>query len=263
MKFKFTLLSLLFSATGFSQNISTEAPSVSASAVTVPQGFLQAELSAGFGIDNDGTGTIIQSSEAPYLLLRYGWKDRLEFRLQNRTTFDRINNVNQYRYQQLAIGAKYAILPNDSKTNLALIVDISPYAGSWHAQQGVATLAFSSVLGNNSSIGANLGYSNFNSRFESGNAAFSAQSLLGSVVYSYSFFNRLTAFGEFFYSYSKSNFGNGVLILMGDSYGVDFGLQFLLREHIQLDWASGFSLTNKEQFHSLGFNIYFDTNKKK
>ncbi len=263
MKFELTFVSLLLSATGFSQNISTEAPSVSASAVTVPQGFLQGELSAGFDIDKDGAGTIIQSAEAPYLLLRYGWKKRLELRMQNRTGLSRVNTALQYRYREFSLGAKYAILPNEGRTNLAVIVDVSPFGGTWRSQRGSATLAFSQAIGENSTLGANAGYSIYATNLFDDNGSIINQSILGSGVYSYSFLDRFTAFGEFFYSFTHTDFDAGTLVLKNDAYGIDFGLQFLLRKNIQLDWVSGFSLTSKDQFHSLGFNIYLDTRKKK
>lgn len=258
MKIKITLMSLLLSATGFSQSISTEAPSVSASAVTIPQGFLQGEFSAGFDINNDGPSTSVQSSELPFLLTRYGLTDRWELRTQHRTQFTRINGINNYQYTSFGVGVKYSILPNDGNTNLAIIANYSPYNGIWRAQQGDATLAFSQAITEKHSVGGNVGYARLAVTAEGFGVISRQNSYQASAYYSFNFAEKFTAFGEFYYQYAEfSSMGNEVT--SGDAYGIDFGLQYLLRENIQLDWVSGFSLSNAYQFHSLGFNIYFDT----
>jgi len=251
----------LLVATGFSQSISTEAPSVSASAVTMPKGFLQGELSGGFGIDNEFDTTLISSSEAPFLLLRYGLTDRFELRLQNHTSLSKLGDQFNYRLRQIGIGAKYAILPNDGNTNLAVIGTFSPRtANTWDAQQYDLTLAFSQSIGDNGSLGVNSGYGLFNSSAFGKEIVWRNHSIPASIVYSHQFFDRLTAFGEFYNSYGRSNFAG--FKSQGTNYGIDFGLQFLLTERIQIDWASGFNLNYRSQFHSIGLNIYFDTNKK-
>lgn len=258
MNCKFIVLSLLFSATGFSQTISTEAPSVSASAVTIPKGFLQAEVSAGFGINNDAPSSAIRSNELPFLLTRYGISDRWEFRTQHRTQFTRFNGINNYQYTSFGVGVKYSILPNEGRTNLAVIANYTPFNGIWRAQQGDVTLAFSQELFEKHALGGNIGYGLFGI-FAEGFGVFSVlNSLPASAYYSWNFIDKWTGFGEFYYQYSQLKL-NDIEEFSGNGYGIDFGLQFLLREHIQLDWVSGFNLTNKEQFHSLGFNIYFKT----
>ena len=260
MKLKTFILSLLLPAAGFSQSISTEAPSVSASAVTIPQGFLQAELSAGFEINNDGPSSSVWSNELPFLLTRYGLSDRLEIRTQHRTRFTRTNGINNYQYTSFGVGVKYSILPNDGTTNLAVIANYSPFNGIWRAQQGDVTLALSQALMDKHSIGGNIGYSRFGISAE-GFGVFSVQnSFQASAYYSWNFADKWTAFGEFYYQFSELT-TNGVEEFSGSGYGIDFGLQYLLRENIQLDWVSGFNLDSRTQFHSLGFNIYFDTKK--
>ncbi|MDB2656484.1 transporter [Crocinitomicaceae bacterium] len=261
MKIKLTIVSLLLSATGFSQYISTEAPSVSASAITVPQGFLQGELSGGFDIDNNGPEADVRSNELPFLLLRYGISERWELRMRHNTSFTRNNGIGNYRSTDFGVGAKYAILPNDSNTNLAIIGNFSPYAGVSNSIGADATLAFSHAFNDQHSIGANVGYSLFQIDFEFENLVTRNHSLLTSAVYSWQFLDNWTAFGEFFFRHSQLIFEDFEIDPV-QSYGIDFGLQFLLTERIQLDWVSGFSLTSKNQFHSIGFNIYFDTKKK-
>lgn len=260
MKIQITLISLLLSAAGFSQNISTEAPSVSASAVTIPKGQLQGEFSAGFDVNNEGTETYFQSSELPFLLTRYALSDRWEYRTQHGTQFTSINGINNYQYTSFGVGVKYSILPNDGNTNLAVIANYSPFNGIWRAQQGDLTLAFSQVLSESNSIGGNLGYSRFAVTAEGFGVISNQNSYLASAYYSFNFADKWTAFGEFFYRYSEFS-SMGSEVLTGDTYGIDFGLQYLLCENIQLDWVSGFNLSNSFQFHSLGFNIYFNTNK--
>ncbi len=254
-------MSLLLTATGFSQSISTEAPSVSASAVTIPKGHLQGEFSAGIDINNDGPSKFVQSSELPFLLTRYGITDRWEFRTQHSTQFTRINGINNYQYTSFGVGAKYSILPNDGNTNLAVIVNYSPYNGIWRAQQGDITFAFSQAFKEKHSIGGNVGYSRFAVTAEGFGVISRSNSFQGSAYYSLNFAERWTAFGEFYAGYSELS-SNNFDVLESHNYGIDFGAQFLLRENIQLDWVSGFSLSNAFQFHSLGFNIYFNTNKK-
>jgi hypothetical protein len=253
-------LSLLLCVTGFSQSISTEAPSISASAVTVPKGFLQGEFSAGIDISNDGPTTFIQSPELPYLLTRYGLTDRWEIRTQHSTRFTRTNGINNYQYTSFGVGAKYSILPNDGNTNLAVIANYSPFNGIWRAQQGDVTLAFSQTLLEKHSVGANIGYARFAITAEGFGVISNQNTFLSSAYYSFNFLDKWTAFGEFYYQQSQfSSIGDD--LFNSSAYGIDFGLQYLIRENIQLDWASGFNLSNAYQFHSLGFNIYFDTNK--
>lgn len=261
MKIKITAISLLFFATGFSQSISTEAPSVSASAVTIPKGFLQGEFSAGFDINKGGANTLVKSGELPFLLTRYGLTDRWEVRTQHRTRFTKTNGISNYQYTSFGVGIKYSILPNDGNTNLAVIVNYAPFNGIWRAQQGDITLAFSQALYEKHAIGGNVGYSRF-AVTAAGFGVISLQTAFpASAYYSFNFAEKWTAFGEFYYQYTNFS-ANGYQVSSGDSYGIDFGLQYLLRENIQLDWVSGFNLTNPYQFHSLGFNIYFDTNQK-
>ncbi|MCR9172660.1 MAG: transporter [bacterium] len=261
MKLNIIIISLLLSATGFSQSISTEAPSVSASAVTVPSGFLQGELSTQVSIQDNGTNPDAQFDQLPFLLVRYGITERLELRLEQNTSLNRFNGNTSYRMNHLGIGAKYSILPNDGNTNLAAIARYSPYNGGWDGNQGDITLAFSHVFLERHSVGANLGYSLFRLNPGEPNPITTMYAIPFSAVYSFQFADNWTAFGEVFGNYNELTVGD-VSIFSGDNYGVDFGLQFLLRENIQLDWVSGFGLTSKYQFHSLGFNIYFDTKKK-
>lgn len=260
MKLKLFILSLLLPAAGFCQSISTEAPSVSASAVTVPKGFLQGELSGGISINRENDNTVISSGEAPFLLARYGLSDRWEVRLQNSTTvFKALDKVN-YNYSQFGIGVKYAILPNDGNTNLAVIGTFSPFVNDWKSQLGDLTFAVSQTIGENGSLGGNVGYSIFSSNSIGENIDWVSQTIRGSVVYSHQLMKKLTGFGEFFSSLTQTNLGGSDL--SSESFGIDFGLQYLLKENIQLDWVSGFYLNSRNQFHSLGFNVYFDTKKK-
>jgi hypothetical protein len=260
MKIRISVLGLLLSVTGFSQSISTEAPSISASAVTIPKGILQGELSAGFDVNNNGQNISIQSNELPYLLTRYGLTDRWELRTQHRTQFRRNNGINNYQYVSFGVGAKYAILPNGGSTNLALILNYTPFNGIWRAQQGDLTLAFSHSFSEKHSIGGNLGYARFAVTAEGFGIISRQISYPASAYYSFNFTENWTAFGEFYYQYTESS-SMGANVSDNSTYGIDFGLQFLLKENIQLDWVSGFSLSNNSQFHSLGFNIYFDTIK--
>lgn len=197
MKIQITLISLLLSAAGLSQNISTEAPSVSASAVTIPKGQLQGEFSAGFDVNNEGPETYFQSSELPFLLTRYALTDRWEFRTQHGTQFTSINGINNYQYTSFGVGVKYSILPNDGNTNLAVIANYSPFNGIWRAQQGDLTLAFSQVLSESNSIGGNLGYSRFAVTAEGFGVISNQNSYLASAYYSFNFADKWTAFGEF------------------------------------------------------------------
>jgi hypothetical protein len=257
MKLAAVVLSALVSTFGFGQNISTEAPSVSASAVTVPAGFLQAELSTSINIINDFPENAFRVFEAPFLLARYGLTERFELRMQSQNVLR--DNGNSYNYSliQLGIGVKYAILPNDGNTNLSVIGTFSPRMNDWKSRQADLTLAFSQALGARSSIGVNVGGSYFNSNTLGSDFKWQTTSFLGSAVYGYQILDKLTAFGEFYYSISNIEFND--IETTNDAYGIDFGLQYLLRENIQIDYVSGFNLSNKQQFHSLGFNIYFKT----
>lgn len=261
MKITISFLSLLLSATGFSQSISTEAPSVSASAVTVPKGFLQGELSGGLSVDNNGPETEIRSNELPFLLLRYGISERWELRMRHNTSFTRNNGIGNYRSTDFGIGVKYAILPNDSNTNLAIIGNFSPYAGVSNSIEGNILTAFSHTFKGRHSIGTNVGYTFYRINFGFPNPIARTNSLLASAVYSWQFLDCWTAFGEFYFNRSQFTIGDFDFD-PSQSYGIDFGVQFLLTERIQLDWVSLFSLSSKNNSHSLGFNIYIDTNKK-
>ena len=261
MKLNSLLLSLLFTSAGFSQTISTEAPSVSAGAVTVPKGFLQGELSSGFYVNKDGSETITASNESPFLLLRFGISDRIELRMQQRVSYRRFATSHRFDYQTIGIGGKYAILPNDGTTNLAVIVNYSPYNNTWRAQQGDVTLAFSKNLGDKSSIGVNTAFSRYHLNDPLIGTILRTNSVLGSAVYSWQLNEKWTFFGEYYHSYSTTIVGENIANNSGYFNGVDFGVQFLLRDNIQLDWASGFNFSNREHFHSIGFNMYINTKK--
>lgn len=257
MKSTLVAVSAFFASFAFGQNISTEAPSVSASAVTVPAGFLQAELSTSLFINNDNGPNTFRAFEMPFLLARYGLTDRFELRMQSQNVLRDIGNSYIYDLTQLGIGAKYAIFPNDGNTNLAVIGTFSPRMNNWQSRQADLTFAFSQDIRTNSTLGVNIGGRYFNSNIIGSDVNLQITSILGSAVYGYQILDKLTAFGEFYYSFSNSEFENFAATNL--FYGIDFGLQYLLRENVQIDYVSGFNLSNKEQFHSLGFNIYFKT----
>jgi hypothetical protein len=246
---------------GFSQVISTEAPSVSASAVNVPKNHFQVEASFGFYKNDEHLPIENWTVNAPFVLLRYGLFDKFELRATSSYEILGSNMVEtRHVFTNFGLGGKYEILDSENSTNLAFIAHYTSinYFDWQHGASG--TIAFSQSIADRHSIGANLGF-----QWQSYDAIpnyFHTFDHLASVVYSFGVFDNLTAFGEFFGSLRKHK-NQGININPPDeiSYGVDFGLQYLLTDKIQLDYVSKFSLTSKEQFHAVGFNILLNTKK--
>ncbi|MFT6922382.1 MAG: hypothetical protein ACJA1C_001387 [Crocinitomicaceae bacterium] len=249
-------LFVVFNAT--SQTISTEAPSVSASATTVPKNTLQIE--SGMSVSSNNYWTTVS---LPYTLFRLGLSDRWELRINNSFNVRKYNGSvfsnpsTNYGFGSFQVGTKFQFIKNpESKTKIAAIANVTIPSYNSNSRAASLNFSFSHQLSSKHSLGYNLGYS------PSYSVSISSPDIISninySLIYGYSLNSKLSIFGEFFgnYNYHTAVFDPTT------SLSVDFGIMYLLRDNIQIDYAYGRGFTDDFDFHSLGFNILLNSKKK-
>lgn len=261
-KYQLIVLSMLSVFLTNAQSISTEAPSVSASAVNVPSKSLQIESSFNYLYDSPSTEFAVHGFVAPFVLIRYGIVDKIEIRATGSFDIRKNSFIGTASYfNDAGVGIKYEILDANKSTNLAFITHYSPYNFNEFNHVSTALIALSQLAGERHSLGANFGV--VYDRSDALNVIWHGYDLKSSLIYNFKAHEQWTLFIECYSSlknfrqFSSNNHYWGDLNL-----GVDFGFQFLLTDKIQLDYVSGFGLLANNQFHSLGFNILIPFTKK-
>ena len=259
MKHLTAIVLLTFAFNGTSQTIITEAPSVSASATTVPKNTLQIE--SGMSASSNNYWTTIS---LPYALFRLGLSNRWELRMNNSFNVRKYNGSafsnpsTNYGFGSFQVGTKFQFIKNpESKTKIAAIANVTIPSHNSNSRAASLNFSFSHQLGSKHSIGYNLGYN------PSYALSISSPDIISNVnyslIYGYSLNSKLSIFGEFFgnYHYYPAVFDPTT------SLSVDFGIMYLLRDNIQIDYAyaHGRGFTNQFDFHSLGFNILLNSKK--
>lgn len=248
---------VLFLITNISnaQTISTEAPSVSASAVNVPAKSIQIESSFNYLYERPNNEFSAHGLVVPFILVRYGIIDKLEVRATGSFDIRKNSFIGTTSYfNDAGIGLKYEILDANKNTNLAFITHYVPYNFNSLSHATTALFALSQNLGKNHSLGANIGIQYDKSEIL--NVSWEGYDIRYSLIYNLKCKEKWTFFVEGFSSIKTLRQKASSNHFWGDlNLGVDFGFQFLLTDKIQLDYVSGFGLLANNQFHSLGFNI--------
>lgn len=259
-----TLLLLAFNAS--SQTIITEAPSVSASAMTVPKNSFQIESTLTFGSNNEFSPYNTYILGMPATLFRFGLFKNFELRATG--TFNIIHtdifNSTINRIRDIGIGAKYGLLNKpEGKTQMAVIAQFNFWSQNDMSKAGSFIYALNHNFNDKHSLGFNAG-----TRIDwwsTTSLSSVTTSFNSSLIYNFSATDKITLFGEFYGAVSQGvkkmedeEYKSG----FQDSYGADLGILYLLRDNIQIDYAMGMSLDAKQFNASLGFNILLNSKKK-
>jgi hypothetical protein len=260
------LLTFAFNAT--SQTIITEAPSVSASAVTVPKNGFQIESTLTFSSTNEFAPYKSYTFGMPTALFRFGLFEKFELRATG--TFNIFHNdlfidPTRYKVRDIGIGAKYEILNKpEGKTQMAVIAHFN----FWNQDNPYKASSIDYALNHNfndrHSVGFNLGT---RIDWRANNDSFSQviTTFRSSLIYNFSVNDKITLFGEVYGAtaeWAQKSPGFEYKSGFQNSFGADLGILYLLRDNIQLDAAFGASLDGERFNGSLGFNILLNSKKK-
>lgn len=244
------------------QTISTEAPSVSASATTVPKSSIQFESSLGIDANLVVKGYQSYTFNLPSLLVRYGVTENIELRATaTHEMYQNYVGINTNRFNGVGIGAKFQVLNKpEGKTQMAVITDFNLYNQNNPYVGGTLTYALGHSFNDKHSLGFNagIGYS----FWQNPNIYNSITELSSSLIYNFQFNPKMCVFGEIYHSSTKiiQKFGNSKIENEFElALGADIGFLFLLRDNIQLDLATGANLEFDNFYGSLGFNILLKT----
>jgi len=247
------------------QTIGTEAPSVSASAVTVPKNGIQFESTFGMSVYQGAPGFANYTFSTPALLVRWGIAEKFELRATGvYNIFKGSTGVKTYRMNGVGLGGKYEILNKpEGNTQMAIIANANLYNQNSPFVGGSLTYALSHSFTGEHSIGFNAGIGHSLRQqpyIYEGMTSFSS-----SLIYNFQFNEKMCVFGEFYGSTSNhvtKEYSIKNVYPYSASFGADLGFLFLLRDNIQLDFAAGTNEFDFKNFYaSLGFNILLNASK--
>lgn len=265
MKLLITLLGLGLTTLSFGQTISTEAPSVSASAVTVPKNGIQFESTFGASMRQGTSENTSYLFSTPSLLMRYGIAEKFELRAT--AVYNIIqpsSGVKIHRMNGVGIGGKYEILNKpDGNTQMAIIAHANLYNQNSPFVGGSLLYALSHSFTDQHSIGFNAGIGH--SLQQQPNFYEGMSTINYSLIYNFQFNEIMCVFGEFYgssFNRVVKEYSSKTVYGFTGSYGFDLGFLFLLQDNIQLDFAAGTNEFTFDNFYgSLGFNILLNTKK--
>lgn len=253
MRLLTTLMILGCASFSIGQTIATEAPSVSASGTTVPKNTFQIESSLGIS-----SSSFMTTITLPYTLFRLGLSDRWELRLNNSFNIRKFSGSSSadYEFGSFQVGTKFQFIKNpESKTRIAVTATATIPTYDNSMRTGQLNLSFSQQLASNHSFGFNVGYTpSFSSSTTNPDII---KNVNYSLIYGYSLNSKLSLFAEIYGNYYE----NPALAAPVESFGIDFGIMYLVRDNIQIDYAYGRGLTSNSEFHTLGFNILLNSKK--
>lgn len=252
MKWIFTFLSLIISGlviaqTEDSYTISTDRPSVSFSASSVPQGTIQAEIGYTYLKQDNHT----QQSTLPNLALRFGLIKGVELRLITDFNFLKIKNesnkLKTNGFAPIVLGIKTELFQAKGlipKTSLLGQASLPKIASQDFKQDGtniVARLLFEHDLGKDFGLFYNLGSDISNSNTNWAYTLGLCKSIGNTGVYVEGFGNLVTEDGK-------------------NPLGIDAGLSHTIKGKFQFDMAGGLGLNAAapKWFGTLGFSFYLD-----
>lgn len=235
---------LIFSQELLTQDLITDRPDQTESAVTVPLYSLQIE--SGFVYENIKDKIPVDNYSIAGTLFRYGLTDKIEMRFGAGYLINK-NDVTNSSFGDFLLGAKFNILTEEqAHFDFGLLLHTTLPIGDKILNpdkfEPELIAAFSSSVSDNLSISANLGGVN--------NAS------LQKIVYIYtgavglSLNEELGAFIEMY-----GNF----LSAISPTHNFDGGFTYLLNDELQLDFSAGNSVSavNKSWFISSGISVRF------
>ncbi|MDF1866136.1 MAG: transporter [Saprospiraceae bacterium] len=238
----FLFNAVFLSTASFGQEIVTDRPNQTESALTVPKGSLQIESGILFGFTNQ-EGISERQVLIPTNLFRFGLTKGIELRsvaqlesLKNKTTFEEINGVSDFE-----IGTKVQLFKKEQvNTQVAFLTHfLIPIGSNGLTNEkfgSISKLAAAIEFGPKVGAGYNLGYSYF------GNGK-------GNLTYSIATGFKLTEQTSLYIE----PFGE-IVELEKHLLNVDAGFTYLLRDNLQLDFSFGTGINNTMTYMALGFS---------
>jgi len=235
---------VLFTNLCISQQIITDRPDQTEASSTVPKGSLQMEM--GFQVTFSEDFYSFRDIAAPNMLLRYGLTSGIELRAisevvnSRKTRFGISETISGMA--DLALGAKIQLVKTEEKnTEIALLSHVILPSGtniiSDNSYGFENRFSISHNLGENSSVGYNLGYNN--PGYGSGSAIYTIA--LGTAVGKKAGVY-IEPFGEYFLDseFLEASF--------------DAGFTYLLQDNMQIDFSFGTGLSHSMNYMAVGFS---------
>lgn len=234
-------LLILMSYYSNSQELVTDRPDQTESAIVVPKGSLQIETGLVYETSNDEA---IKNFAGPSTLLRYGISNIFELRMFNQYESNRIDlegsKIKIKGLSDLEFGLKIQLLKKgNTNTDIAFLSHVVlPTAKDELSNMKTGTinrLCVSNQLTSNIALGYNIGYQYLNETdafTHSITLAFPVIKIFGMYIENY---GTLLEGGHF-----ENNF--------------DLGVTYLLADNFQLDLSYGFGLNNDMNYISTGLS---------
>ena len=232
----FRYLLFLLSQFVFAQNIITDRPDQTESAITLEKGRLQIE--SGILNQQEGEGNEkLESLIIPTNLFRYGISKKVELRLVLQLDGIRVFEDKDFQYAMgnIELGTKIVLNQKENPTiEFALISHLKLPNDDEDRFGFLNRISLAHSIAQNSSIGYNFGYNYYNR----GQGDFIYTIAIGhSLSEKISFY--VEPYGSVFTSTSPlSNF--------------DYGLTYLINSNLQLDLSLGLGLNNSMNYQSVG-----------
>lgn len=241
-KYIIMLCLALISREVFAQELVTDRPDQTESAIVVPKGSLQIE--SGLLIEYSEMDDIsIRTILAPTTLFRLGVLKCLELRLvsQFESVKEKSNEFNNKGISDLELGIKFSILnKEDVNTQIGIVSHMVVPSGSkdlTNDKLGVINkLAFSHELSDRVGLGYNIGY-NYWGR---GSGDFTYSLAMG-----YSLNTKMGLYIE----------GFGEVADMDKNFvNMDAGITYLIRDKFQIDFSFGTGINHTMNYLAIGFS---------
>ena len=224
------------------QNIITDRPDQTESAVTLEKGRLQIEsgiLTQTEGDGNEKLNTLV----IPTNLFRYGISKKVELRLvvQLDGIQTKDDNAYQFALASVELGAKIVLNQTEDPTvQFALLSHLVLPKDNWSQfsnQLGFLNrISIAHNINQKTSIGYNLGYNHY---------AYGEGNFIYTVAIGHSLSEKLSIYVE--------PYGSVFTDLIPLS-NFDFGMAYLVNSNIQLDLSFGLGLNNTMNYQSLGIS---------
>jgi len=241
MRFKLVLLFILICYSSKAQELVTDRPDQTESAIVVPKGSIQIETGIVSETSNDNS---VKNFSGPSTLIRYGISNIFELRAFNQYESNRIDldggKIKTTGLSDLEIGLKIQLLKRDNvSTDIAFLSHIIlPTAKDELSNMTIGSvnrLCISNQLNGDIVLGYNIGYQYINEM-----NAFTHSITLGFPIFK--------IFGMYLENYGT--------FLEGGHFenNFDLGITYLVVKNFQFDLSYGFGLNNDMQYISTGLS---------
>lgn len=222
----------------FAQNIITDRPDQTESAVTLEKGRLQIE--SGVLVQSEGDGNEkLKSLIVPTNLFRYGISKKVELRLVLQIEGFQLFMDNSYHYAlgSVELGTKIILNKKENpKVQFAILSHFKLPKDNKDQWGFLNRISLAHNIGQNTSVGYNFGYNHFHQG--EGNFIYT-------IAIGQSLNEKLSIYVEPYGSLYSSN---------APLSNFDYGLAYLINSNLQMDLSFGLGLNNTMNYQSLGIS---------